>query len=148
MEKENLTISIVLGIFVGIAATLCLQSFLNYEIFKWIGASIGVILLSIVLIYLMIDTTPSSYDKPQILKIFSIVIVTFFPFSLQKKIGDFENNLPTWGLAIHLFIIGIFLTCWAFSDKDMPKDKSLVAKILGIILMSVGAIWFLITVGS
>jgi len=134
------TASISVSIFLGIAAALSLQSFLDYAVFTWIGSSIAAIVFSILLIYLMIDAPKDSYKTASWFKLISIVLVTFFPFALQKALGSYGNKLPIYGLPIHIFLIGLSLVLWTWKDKKLSKDRKIFGRTLGILAILGGIV--------
>lgn len=139
-EKENIHLSIILGIFVGLAATLSLQSFLSYPLLEWLGYSIVVIVLSVLFIYLIIPTDSSS-DKTTILNWLTIIAVTFFSFSLQKT--DIEPTLPFWGLLLHAILIGILFVILSYKDKGLDHTRKITARVIGYILGGGAILWLL-----
>ena len=115
-------LSIILGIFVGMAATLSLQSFLSLQINQWIAFSIIVVSLSIFFIYLIIDTGDTKNKWGEAIRIISVVFVTFIPFSFQK-ISNIEYPLPFYGLMIHFILIGVINVLLSNTRKSLMRKQ-------------------------
>ncbi len=162
ISNKNNSVSIMLSIFIGIAATMSLQYFINFPVLLWILFSLGVVLISVIFIYYISDNVQQSQEISErdniieAMKIISIFLISFIPFSIQKlkflepvtqtvvENTKFEGpfRLPKNWFGVELIFTGSMILILSYIDKETSLKKRICLGFTGVlsILVRIG-IW-------
>lgn len=167
MKLEE-SLPILLGIFIGLGATLSLQYFINYPAGPWFLFSSGVVILAIIFIVYISDNKPVEGEYSSrignwinSLTLTSVFLISFIPFSIQKLFKLKNENplmdsssslwsgpfqLPKNMFCLHLILAGVSMIVLAIIENKKKIWKRWLFGTIGALIGLTGGVLFFINI--
>jgi len=149
IKKDNPAFQIIIGMFIGMFAISSLQEFLQFPDLLWLTCSVAIVFISMILIYTLMWDKQDMDILIESVRMATIFLVSFLPFSLIKVISSFSETTknfqwtPLW-FVIHLSLVLGALCSWLAIKKAYRGEKYRGIIIVGGILIFISWILYII----